>query len=134
MIDLAIADVGIAGPAAGLEAGVRELFAKRLERNAILQRQRRSEREAVHEAADRGTFFRHLDEDLAGFSVGIEADGDVAFVVGDFEFVRDRHALFLKLVAHGAGRTVGIVFGNVGCGGVARGIVFGGVGGLGAGG
>src|SRR6202042_2452049 len=68
---LGIADVGIAGPAAGLEAGVRELLAKRLERNAILQRQRRSEREAVHEAADRGTFFRHLDEKLAGFSVGI---------------------------------------------------------------
>src|SRR5882757_7925236 len=32
------ADVGIAGPAAGLKAGVREFFAEQLQRHAMLQR------------------------------------------------------------------------------------------------
>src|SRR6266849_5740823 len=31
------ADVGVAGPAAGLEAGVREFFAEKLERHTVLE-------------------------------------------------------------------------------------------------
>ena len=39
--------------------------------------------EDVHQAADRAAFFGHRDEQLAGAAVGVEADGDVAFVAGD---------------------------------------------------
>ena len=49
--------------------------------------------EAVHQAADGGTFLGHGDEDLARLAVGIEADGDVALVSADVELVRDRRAL-----------------------------------------
>src|SRR5579871_6305051 len=91
---LGVADVRIAAPAAGFEASVRELFAERLQRNAVLQSQRDSEREAVHQSGDRGSFLRHLHEEFAGFAVGIEADGDVSLMVPNFEFVRNRSALF----------------------------------------
>src|SRR6266496_648852 len=83
------ADLGILAPAAGLEAGVRELFAQQLERHAVLQRHRDRQRKTVHQAADRRTFFRHLDEQFARLAVGIEADSDVALVSADVELVRD---------------------------------------------
>ena len=66
--------------------------------------------EAVHQAADRGAFLGHGDEELAGFAVGIEADGDVALVSADVELVGDGGALFLQLVTDGARRSVEIVF------------------------
>ena len=47
-----------------------------------------------------------------GSPFGIEADGDVALVVSNFEFVRDRHALFLQAVTDGARRSVEIFFFN----------------------
>ncbi len=80
--------------------------------------------EAVHQAADRGAFLGHGDEELAGFAVGIEADGDVALVSADVEFVRDGGAFFLQLVADGARRSVEIFFfdvrgGRHGGGGIA---------------
>ena len=59
--------------------------------------------EAVHEAGDSGAFFGHGDENFAGLTVGIEADGDVAFVSAHVEFVGDGHALFTQFVADGAG-------------------------------
>ena len=105
----------------------------RSQRNAVLQRDRDGQREAVHQAADRRSFFRHGDEEFAGLAVGIEADGDVALVVSDFELVRDRGALFLQLVAHGARRSVHVLFFDVLRGGDA-GVVLGGVRRLGAGG
>jgi hypothetical protein len=58
--------------------------------------------EAVHEAGDGGTFFGHADEDLAGLAVGVEADGDVAFVAGDGELVGERGALVGEAMADGA--------------------------------
>ena len=73
--------LGILAPAAGLEAGVRELFAEQLERHAVLQGDGDGQGEAVHQAADGGAFLGHGDEDFAGLAVGIEADGDVALVV-----------------------------------------------------
>ena len=50
--------------------------------------------EAVHQAGDGRAFFGHLDEDLAGFAVGIQAYDDVALVASDVELVGYRHALF----------------------------------------
>src|SRR6185437_10989416 len=40
-----------------------------------------------------GTFLGHADEELAGDAVLIEAHGDVAFMAGDVELVRERLAL-----------------------------------------
>ena len=60
----------------------------------MLQRDGDGQGEAVHEAGDGRTFFRHFDEDFAGLAVGIEADDDVALVASYVEFVGDRHALF----------------------------------------
>src|SRR6185437_3313895 len=79
----------------------------------VLQRQRDAGRKGVHQAGNRGAFLGHLDKDLARLSVGIEADGDVAFVSGDRELVRQRRALFGQTMAHGSWRRVLILdFGN----------------------
>ena len=43
---LGVADVRVMGPAAGLEAGVRELVAQQLERNAVLQARWRPRRQS----------------------------------------------------------------------------------------
>ena len=65
--------------------------------------------EGVHEAGDGGAFLGHADEDFAGAAVGVEADGDVAFVAGDAEFVGDGGALGGEAVADGAGwRLLGV--------------------------
>ena len=48
--------------------------------------------EGVHQAADRGAFLGHRDEQLAGAAVGEEADGDVALVAVDVELVGDDSA------------------------------------------
>src|ERR1019366_2366367 len=106
---LGIADFGMARPAAGLKARVRELFAEEFQRHAVLQRDRDGQRKAVHEPRHGRAFLRHLDEDLAGFAVGIQADDDVAFVASDVELVRDRHALFFQTVTHGARWSVEVV-------------------------
>ncbi len=74
----------------------------------MLQRDADGGGEAVHEAGDGGTFFRHADEDLAGVAVGIEADGDVSLMVGDGELVGDRGALAGQAVADGARRRLGV--------------------------
>ena len=68
------------------------------------------QREAVHQPADRRAFLGHGDEEFAGLPFGIEADGDVALVASDVELVRDRGALFLQLVTHGARRPVEVLF------------------------
>ena len=88
---------------------MRELFAENLERHAVLQRERDGGGEGVHQAGDRGAFFGHADEDLAGLAVGIEADGDVALVAGDGEFVSDGRALFVQAMTNGARRSVQIL-------------------------
>ncbi len=84
---------------------------------------------------NRGAFLGHLDEEFAGIAVGIEADDDVAFVASDVELVRDRHALFLQLVAHGARRSVQILFFDLRRAAAAIAcVIFGGVRRLGSGG
>ncbi len=102
------ADLLVAGPAGGLEAGVGELFAEELERHAVLEAHGDGGGEAIHEAGDGGAFFGHADEDFAGAAVGVEADGDVALMPGDAEFVGDGGALGGEAVTHGAWWTVGV--------------------------
>ena len=80
---LGVADLFVAGPAGGLEAGVGELFAEDLEGDAVLEAEGGGGGEGVHEAGDGGAFLGHADEDFAGLAVGVEADGDVAFVAAD---------------------------------------------------
>src|SRR4029079_10206194 len=103
---LGVAKLGVLRPAAGLEARVRELLAERLQGHAVLQRERDGGGEAVHESGDRGALLGHLDEGLAGRDVLVEADGDVAFVAGDRELVRDAGTLVAETVTDRAGRAV----------------------------
>ena len=77
-----VADLFVAGPAGGLEAGVGELLAEDAEGDAVLEGEGDGGGEGIHEAGDGGAFFGHADEDFAGLAVGVEADGDVAFVAG----------------------------------------------------
>ena len=97
---------------------MRELLAEQLERNAVLQAHADGRREGVHEARDGGAFLGHADEDFTGAAVGVEPDGDVAFVAGDAELVRDAGALGGQAVADGAGRAL-----LVGCVGVFGAVV-----------
>ena len=75
----------------------------------MLQRQRDCAGEAVHESGDGGAFLGHGDEDFAGVSARIEADGDVALVSAHVELVGDGHALFFELVADGSRRRVQVL-------------------------
>src|SRR5580698_4011734 len=79
---LGVADLLVAGPAGGLEAGVGELLAEHTQRYAVLEGKRDSRGEGVHESGDGGAFLGHADEDLAGGAVGVEAYGDIALVPG----------------------------------------------------
>src|SRR6185437_1830419 len=83
----------VAGEARGLKARVLELFAQKLQGDAMLKSQGDRCGERVHEPRDGGTFLGHADEELAGDAVLIEAHGDVAFMAGDGELVRDGRAL-----------------------------------------
>ncbi len=103
---LGVADVLVAGPAGGLKARVRELLAQDFERHSVLQRERDGGGEGVHEAGDGGAFLGHLDEDFARLPVGVKADGDVALVSGDAEFVGKRRTLFRQAMTDGSGRCI----------------------------
>src|SRR5450631_2699251 len=84
-------DLRVAGNALGLEAHVAELPYKRLERHAVLQRDRDGRREGVHHAAQRRALLADVgEEDLADAAVLVHAGGDVTLVAADRELVRDR--------------------------------------------
>ena len=103
-----VADLLVAGPAGGLEAGVGELLGEDLEGDAVLEGEGDGGGEGVHQAGDGGAFLGHADEDFAGAAVGVEADGDVALVAGDAELVGDGGALGGEAVADGAWRLLGV--------------------------
>ena len=105
---LGVADLLVAGPAGGLEAGVGELLAEDAEGNAVLEGEGDGGGEGVHESGDGGAFLGHANEDLAGLAVGVEADGDVAFVSGEAELVGDGGALGGETVTDGAGWRLGV--------------------------
>ena len=54
-----VADVGVLGETARLEALVGEFLHQAFERHAVLQRHRGQRADCVHQAADRAAFFRH---------------------------------------------------------------------------
>ena len=66
-------DLRVAGEAGRLEADVRELVDQVPQRHAVLERDRDHRGERVHEAANGRAFLGHLQEDLAGLAVGVEA-------------------------------------------------------------
>ena len=68
-----------------------ELVDHHLQRNAVLQRDRKRGAEAVHDAADGRTLLGHRDEHLARASVRVQPDAQVTLVAVDAELVR--HAL-----------------------------------------
>ena len=85
-----------------------ELLAEDAEGDAVLEREGDGGGEGVHEAGDGGAFLGHADEDFAGLAVGVEADGDVALVAGEAEFVGDGGALGGETVTDGAGWGLGV--------------------------
>src|SRR5262249_50447108 len=94
-------DARIRGDAGRLESRVHQLVDEDLQRHTVLQTVRDGESEAVHDAGERGAFLGHLDEDFTGPTIFVHANGDVAFVATDAEFVRHRGALdghFLALL------------------------------------
>ncbi len=106
VIDHALGDanVGVLGVPHRLEAGVRELIHEHFQRHAVLQAHRNGRAEHVHQAADRAAFFGHVDEQLAGAAVVVQADGQVTFVPGHAELVRDR----LARVGQAFARSIGV--------------------------
>src|SRR6266566_2217287 len=84
---LGVADLLVAGPAGGLEAGMGELLAEDAQGDAVLESERNGRSEGVHQSGDGGALLGHADEDLAGLAVGVEPDGDVALVSSQAELV-----------------------------------------------
>ena len=72
-----------------LESGEDELLDQRLERHAVLQRDRDQHGEAVHHAAKGGALLVHIDEDLAQFPVLVFARAQEDLVSADFRFLRN---------------------------------------------
>ena len=105
---LGVADLLVAGPAGGLEAGVSELLAEHAQRHAVLEGERHGGREGVHQSGDGGAFLRHADKNFTRLPVGIEPDGDVAFMTCQTEFVRHAGSLCRQTVTDGARRGLGV--------------------------
>ena len=84
---LGVADLGIAGPAAGLEASMREFAAQHLEPDTVLQRQRHRCGKRIHQPGDGRALLRHGDEDLPGQTVVVNSDREISFLPGDGEMM-----------------------------------------------
>ena len=82
-----VADVGVLGETARLEALVSEFLDQTFERHAVLQGDGGQRADRVHQAADGAAFLGHVNEELAGLAIFEEADGDITFVTGDLELV-----------------------------------------------
>src|ERR1035437_5022019 len=87
-----VADLRVFGETARLKTLVRELAGERIQRHAVLKRHAGERADAVHQSADGRTFLRHCDEKFAGLAVLEQTDGEITFVAGDVEFVRERLA------------------------------------------
>src|SRR2546427_2182024 len=96
-----VRDLRIRCETGGLEARVAELIDEDLQWNPVLQRHRAGCGEAVHDAGKRRSFLGHHDENLAGGPVLVLADGEIAFVAGHAEFMRERVTLDRKMAADG---------------------------------
>jgi len=68
---------------------VTEFFHQCNQRYAVLQRHGYAGADNIHQAADSAAFLGHSDKQFAGLPVFVQADGQVAFVAGDREFVGD---------------------------------------------
>src|ERR1035441_1096162 len=91
-----------------------KLLAQHAERNSMLQRKGDRGGKGIHQPGDSRALLGHLDEDFARLAGGIKADGDVAFVTGNGEFVSDGRALILQAMTHCARRPVQILLRELG--------------------
>src|ERR1039457_4027244 len=82
---LRIADLGISGPTAGLEAHMREFAAKHFEGYPILQSQRYRSCKRIHEPRDGRALLCHGDEDLSWQAILVNSDREVSLLPGDGE-------------------------------------------------
>ena len=77
---------------------------QRFQRHTVLQRQAGKRADSVHQSPDCRTLLRHRDEQFARLAVFKQADGQVAFVAGDVEFMGDGRAGIRQAAAQWAGR------------------------------
>src|SRR5271157_4559261 len=99
-----VADLRIAGPAAGLEAHVAEFFAKHAQWYAVLQGKRDHRCEGIHQPGDGRALFRHGDKDLAWHPVLVNSDGEVSLLPGDGEVMRKRPPFVRQMPPNGRRR------------------------------
>src|SRR5437660_3681666 len=90
-----VANVRILGKAAWLESLIGELLRERLERHAVLKRNRRQSADGVHQPTDGAAFLRHGNEQFARLTVFVQANRDVTFMSRNLEPMRQRHARIL---------------------------------------
>lgn len=101
---LGVRNVGVAGPAGGLEASVAELVDQGIERHTVLQGERRFGADDIHQTADGRPFLRHRDEEFTGRVVLEQTDGDIPLMSTDVELVGQRLAGVGQAATDGLGR------------------------------
>ena len=100
-------DVGVVRQPRRLEAHVGELRHVDLERHAVLETERHGDHERVHQAGERRSFLRDVEEDVAGGAVLEHPDVDVPLVLADAELATDLGAVVRQPSAPGRGRRSG---------------------------
>ena len=81
-----------------------EFFHERFKRHAVLQGHAGQRANTVHETANGRSFLGHRDEQFAGLAVLEQTDGQITFVAGDVEFVRDGRPGLGQTAAQGLDR------------------------------
>ena len=84
---------------------MRQLIAKNAQWDAVLEADGNDRTEALHQAGNGRSFLGHPDEDLAGLTVGVKTDRQIAFMSTDREVVCNRRTLVGKAVPVGGRRT-----------------------------
>ena len=80
----------------GFEASVAKLVHQDFDWHSILQCDRQSRTEAIHDSTDGGSLFGHGDKDLAGASIWIEANAEVSLVARNRELMSDALTCVMK--------------------------------------
>src|SRR5271166_1496519 len=97
---LGVADSWISRPAAGLKAHMRELAAKHVERDTVLQSQRHRGGKRIHQPRDGRALLRHGDEDLAWQAVLVNSDREISLLPSDGKVMGKRPPFVRQMPAN----------------------------------
>src|SRR3989338_2394258 len=81
----------------GLKTLMDELLTDDIERHSVLQIQRKTERQRVHDSRERGAILTHRDENFSRSSVLVHPNMDVAIESSNAELMSNGHAFRWKL-------------------------------------